>query len=1084
MNNVISLEGVSVYAVMENGVLAGTTPDGKANLTQDGYAAESIGDRRKDSEYFLFQIDIRDLEKLSPDIDIIYNDGKETIAKVDGEIDYSSFALVQRLLHIPFLPLPKVEHPAPPRIFDFLDDSQLDAIVNQVSQAQCSTYVKRLQDFGTRYSPHDSCRAAEQWAFNTFEDMGLETQLFPYYVQRDTWYNPVGKKVGVLYPDSIYIIIAHIDAISLIPNISAPGAEDNGSGSACVLEAARILSHYDFDCTIEFVLVSGEEQGLYGSHAYAYDCYINNRNIAGVLNFDMISYDGGYGWDINIFADENFQAERDLADLLAQLTDDYSDTDTVRIDTDGPVYASDHYWFSYYGFPAPFAIDSPDRDAPDWYPQYHTIFDLISNLDLDFGTEVVKGAVATIATIAGVQPCQTFIVNPDGMGDFPTIQAAINAAGDCDTILMADGIFTGIGNRDIDFLGKAITLLSQSGDPTQCIIDCQNAGRGFYFNSGEVSSSVVEGITVEDGYSSGNGGGVYCNLSSPTFNECVIQSGWVDGYGGGLYCYASSPTFTNCMIVSNFAGDGGGGVSCALSSPAFNNCMITFNSTDGSGGGVRCSQSSPAFSGGEIHSCSAGENGGGVYCNRSSPTFNNSDIHKNTANSDGGGVYCYRSSPVFANCVIRRDSVDGDGGGIYCLDSDPTIQNCVIDSCSADDSNGYGGGIYCDDSDPVIDSCAIHQNRACYGWGVSCINSSPKLTRCTISRRDSGLVAIPYNSRGGGLYCVHASSPELTECIISRTIAAAGKGVYCDTSSSPILSHCTIECSQSVVYCNSSSPTLNSCIIARTASGCGIQFSNSPEAVVEYCDVFGNNDNDFCGDVPPGLGELVKVNYNGDSCDFAFNISCDPLFEDRENRNYHITWDNYPSWDSTRSCCIDAGYPGESIAFDDCQFKGESGSIHQNVDDDFENDRTPKDRDFGDWPRGESWPLGENLRDPDNTLPDIGAYYFDQSTRGIQCSIGDEQIKRTIPAEYSLSQNYPNPFNPTTTIQYALPHPGQVRLAVYNIVGQQVAVLVNENQQAGTYTVQFDGSNLPSGLYFSRLTAGNYTESKKMMLLK
>ena len=85
------------------------------------------------------------------------------------------------------------------------------------------------------------------------------------------------------------MIIGHIDSISDDPTVSAPGAEDNASGSACVLEAARVLRSYDFDYTIEFVLVSGEELGLIGSEAYAQYCVDNNRNIAGVFDFDMIS---------------------------------------------------------------------------------------------------------------------------------------------------------------------------------------------------------------------------------------------------------------------------------------------------------------------------------------------------------------------------------------------------------------------------------------------------------------------------------------------------------------------------------------------------------------------------------------------------------------------------------------------------------------------------------------------------------------------------------------------------------------------------------------------------------------------------
>ena len=90
----------------------------------------------------------------------------------------------------------------------------------------------------------------------------------------------------------------------------------------------------------------------------------------------------------------------------------------------------------------------------------------------------------------------------------------------------------------------------------------------------------------------------------------------------------------------------------------------------------------------------------------------------------------------------------------------------------------------------------------------------------------------------------------------------------------------------------------------------------------------------------------------------------------------------------------------------------------------------------------------------------------------------------TKPAQFSLAQNYPNPFNPTTTIQFAIPKEEHVTIKVYDELGNEVKTLVDENKASGQYNVQFNGSGLASGIYYYRISAGEYNEVKKLMLLK
>ncbi len=106
---------------------------------------------------------------------------------------------------------------------------------------------------------------------------------------------------------------------------------------------------------------------------------------------------------------------------------------------------------------------------------------------------------------------------------------------------------------------------------------------------------------------------------------------------------------------------------------------------------------------------------------------------------------------------------------------------------------------------------------------------------------------------------------------------------------------------------------------------------------------------------------------------------------------------------------------------------------------------------------------------------------FTMSPSGVT-SVGP--VNGEVPSTFALSQNYPNPFNPATKIDFALSHPGMTTLTVYNMLGQQVASLVDEELKAGSYSLAFDAANLSSGLYFYTLTSGSFTATRKMMLMK
>lgn len=124
------------------------------------------------------------------------------------------------------------------------------------------------------------------------------------------------------------------------------------------------------------------------------------------------------------------------------------------------------------------------------------------------------------------------------------------------------------------------------------------------------------------------------------------------------------------------------------------------------------------------------------------------------------------------------------------------------------------------------------------------------------------------------------------------------------------------------------------------------------------------------------------------------------------------------------------------------------------------------------------------LKINDDASGDTGRVY----AWGIQFNnntlVGAEQVSNIVPEKYELSQNYPNPFNPVTNIKFQVPQSGAVKLIVFDILGKEVATLVNEVKQAGVYTVDFNGANLSSGAYFYRLETQSFTDTKKMLLVK
>ena len=176
----------------------------------------------------------------------------------------------------------------------------------------------------------------------------------------------------------------------------------------------------------------------------------------------------------------------------------------------------------------------------------------------------------------------TFRVNPDGSGDFPTIQEAVDVAAEGDDVVLGDGVFRGPGNRDVFILLRSVSIRSVSGDPSACIIECEGSAsephRGLYFARTGPTPTVLEGITIRGGWRD-VAGGLVLSYAPVTVRSCIFDSNVAGVAGGAIFSQYTSPLVENCVIVNNKAAVGfGGAIVCtAGSSLTVRNCTIVGN---------------------------------------------------------------------------------------------------------------------------------------------------------------------------------------------------------------------------------------------------------------------------------------------------------------------------------------------------------------------------------------------------------------------------------------------------------------------------------------------------------------------------
>lgn len=276
------------------------------------------------------------------------------------------------------------------------------ALVNDINSDSLEADVVWLQNFGTRFSLADNHRIVAERIRKRFIKMGFaDAKLDSFYVSvtyrsisYEQWqYNVIATIEGNVYPDSLCVIGAHYDNIvsSGDPFTEAPGANDNASGVASVLEIARVMKKHNYvpESTIKFIAFGIEEIGLQGSKNFAADPNGFTSEIRFMLNFDMVAYEPGdnsASWYVNIIDYDNSHYLRKEAE---QMSVRYT---LLQYKNDNTYYkSSDSYPFFTNGYKALFFFS----DKSD--PYYHTTNDLAVNFNFEYCREIVKTGCALLA---------------------------------------------------------------------------------------------------------------------------------------------------------------------------------------------------------------------------------------------------------------------------------------------------------------------------------------------------------------------------------------------------------------------------------------------------------------------------------------------------------------------------------------------------------------------------------------------------------------------------------------------------------------------------------------------------------------
>jgi hypothetical protein len=364
-------------------------------------AARSAGLRLEESDAGLRRDELRLVSQVGrvfeqehPDVPVILDKGRYLVVRL-GEEDAREVAAEDAPCYR-LRPLVQgetvfrtVEPPVAPAV------PWIEELVAEVSQGTFEEYLTRLTGFPTRHSLSDEFAAAADWLRGELDGLGFATAVEEVSVGSGTSANVVADRPGkAAEPRGQVVVCAHLDSVNTAggPSAPAPGADDNGSGAAAVLEIGRVLAGHAGEHDLRLILFGGEEQGLFGSLQYVAALPEHERSrIRGVINMDMVACLNASPPAVLL---EGAAVSEGLMDDLAAAAGTYTG---LAVQRSLNPFASDHVPFIDLGMPAVLTIEGSDRGNGN----VHTADDTLAHIDYGLGLDIVRMNVATAAAGLG-----------------------------------------------------------------------------------------------------------------------------------------------------------------------------------------------------------------------------------------------------------------------------------------------------------------------------------------------------------------------------------------------------------------------------------------------------------------------------------------------------------------------------------------------------------------------------------------------------------------------------------------------------------------------------------------------------------